>query len=105
MQARPRVEPKIVSRPADQRQQGAGETNLCETNQRLPRLQPSGMPAHQHVKQQKIDRRNEARRKCKAAMAPAQPEGEKPVEKKVRANSEKAHQHWRVAFADRVKRR
>ena len=37
-------------------------------------------------------------------MSPAQPEGEKPVEKEIRADCQKTHHHWRVAFADRVER-
>ena len=38
-------------------------------------------------------------------MSPAQPKREQPIEKKVCADCEKAHQHRRVAFADCVKRR
>ena len=55
-------------------------------------------------KQKEIDRGNQAGGKRKSAMSPAQPEREKPVEKKVRADGEKAHHHRRVAFADRIKR-
>ena len=38
-------------------------------------------------------------------MSPAKPECKKPVEKKIRADREEAHDHWRVALADRIKRR
>src|SRR5438046_9246421 len=63
------------------------------------------MASHQRVKQQEIDRRNEAGRKSETTVSPAKPKGKKPVQKKVRADGEETDHHWRVAFADRVKRR
>ena len=38
-------------------------------------------------------------------MSPPEPKCKKPVKEKIRADRQKTHHHWRVAFADRVKRR
>src|SRR5207249_4448748 len=37
-------------------------------------------------------------------MSPAEPKCEKPVEKKISADCEEAHDHWRIAFADERQR-
>src|SRR5882724_7053999 len=38
-------------------------------------------------------------------MSPTEPESEKPVQKMIRSDREKANDHWSVAFANRVKGR
>src|SRR6266550_4935383 len=68
-------------------------------------LQSVRVMAHQDVKQQKIDRRDEARGKGKAAMSPAKSKCKKPVQKKIRTDCQKTYDHRRIAFADRVERR
>src|SRR5690242_946442 len=72
----PRVEPPVIRPPANQREQRAGETHLCQRNQHLARLQTARMPSHQSVKQKKIDGRNKASRKRETAMTPAKPKRE-----------------------------
>src|ERR1041384_95560 len=102
---RPRIEPAVICRPTDHRQERARETNFSKGKKHLARFKPARMPAHQRVKQQKINRRNETRRKRQAAVSPPQPKCEKPVKEKIRADRHKAHQHWGVTLADRVERR
>jgi len=57
---RPRIQPQVICRPANESQQGACDTNFCERNEHLARFEPACMPAHQRVEQKKIDRRDEA---------------------------------------------
>jgi hypothetical protein len=55
----PRIQPQVIRRPANQRQQRAGDANFSERDQHLARFKPARMPPHQRVKQKKIDRRHE----------------------------------------------
>src|SRR5437773_11677738 len=51
---RPRIQPQVISRPAHQRQQRAGETNFYETVQRLECLQPARVLSHKLVETELI---------------------------------------------------
>src|SRR4029077_2954118 len=102
---RPGTKPAVICRPANQCQYRPGKTHFSEANQQLPRFQPAHMASHQRVKQQEIDCRNKARRKSQTTVSPPEPKGKKPVQKKVRADRKETDDHWRVAFADCVKRR
>ena len=62
---------QVIRRPTNQRQQRAGDTNFAKRDQHLARFKPARVPAHQRVEQKKIDRRDEAGRKRKAAVSPA----------------------------------
>ena len=58
---RPRVQPEVIRRPTNQRQQRTSDTNFPERDQHLRRFQSSRVAAHQCVEQKKVDRGNEAR--------------------------------------------
>ena len=58
---RPRIQPQIIRRPTNERQQRAGHTNFSKRDQHLARFKPARVPAHQRVEQKKIDRGDEAR--------------------------------------------
>src|SRR5262245_17386437 len=56
---RPRVQPEVIRRPTDQRQQRTGDTNFSESDQHSASLQPARVPAHQRVEQKKVNRGDE----------------------------------------------
>src|SRR5262249_61899340 len=85
---RPCIQPPVIRRPANESEQRTCNANFSECNQHLTRLEPARMPAHQRVEQKKIDRRDEAGGKRKAAMSPPQSEREQPVQKQVRSDGE-----------------
>ena len=58
---RPRIEPPMIRRPTNERQQRTGHTNFSKRDQHLARFKPARVPAHQRVEQKKIDRGDEAR--------------------------------------------
>src|SRR5581483_4042566 len=104
-QLHPAIEPPMIGALANQRQQSAGHANFAETQEQLARLQCAGIPAHERVEQNEIERRHETGGKSQAAVSPSEPESEKPVQKKVRPDGDKTDDHRDVALADGVKRR
>src|SRR5262249_45413600 len=100
----PGIKAPVIRRPANQRHQPGSQANLGETGERAMALESARLLPHQPVKQEKIDRRDNAGRKRQSAMSPAEPESKEPVQKKIRSNRQKTNEHWGVAFTNCIKR-
>jgi len=102
-QTLPSIQPTVIGRPANQREQHTSHANFSKAGEHPARFQFPCVPPHQPVEQKKIERLRRGLSKTRAAMSPAKAERKKPVEKQIQADCKETHVHWRLAFVDRIK--